>query len=221
MSSERIWQVAPGVSGINGKTQGAFSQKVVDTHHESLKTRPNQKVICDFSRRFDASYRDAFEKLQSGLIGRPSVFRSQPCELDPSAFFVEYAQLCRGIFVDCSIHDNDLALWFFGEDSVFKSAAAVGIPAVSPELRKYNNDHDNALGIVEFYGGEIAQLCCSRMMAAGQEDSSEVTGTVGKLAVNTQPAANQVNICEPTGIRREVRPRDRGPWRQTDLPYLS
>ncbi|KAJ9224671.1 hypothetical protein DTO169C6_2922 [Paecilomyces variotii] len=189
------------------------SQKVVDAYHESLKTRPNQKVICGFSRRFDASYRDAFEKLQSGLIGRPSVFRSQTCDkLDPSGFFVEYAQFSGGIFVDCSIHDIDLALWFFGEDSVVKSVTAVGITAVSPELRKYN-DRDNALGIVEFHDGKIAQLFCSRMMAAGQEDSTEITGTAGKLAVNTQPAANLVNIYEPTGIRREIPPHYYGRFR--------
>ncbi|KAL1861041.1 hypothetical protein Plec18167_003674 [Paecilomyces lecythidis] len=189
------------------------SQKVVDAYRESLKTRPNQKVICGFSRRFDASYRDAFEKLQSGLIGRPSVFRSQTCDkLDPSGFFVEYAQFSGGIFVDCSIHDIDLALWFFGEDSVVKSVTAVGITAVSPELRKYN-DRDNALGIVEFYDGKIAQLYCSRMMAAGQEDSTEITGTAGKLAVNTQPAANLVNIYEPTGIRREIPPHYYGRFR--------
>ncbi|KAJ9258503.1 hypothetical protein DTO271D3_5607 [Paecilomyces variotii] len=189
------------------------SQKVVDAYHESLKTRPNQKVICGFSRRFDASYRDAFEKLQSGLIGRPSVFRSQTCDkLDPSGFFVEYAQFSGGIFVDCSIHDIDLALWFFGEDSVVKSVTAVGITAVSPELRKYN-DRDNALGIVEFHDGKIAQLFCSRMMAAGQEDSTEITGTAGKLAINTQPAANLVNIYEPTGIRREIPPHYYGRFR--------
>lgn len=146
------------------------SQKVVDAYRQSLKIHPNQKVICGFSRRFDASYRDAYEKLQSGLIGRPSVFRSQTCDkLDPSGFFVEYAQFSGGIFVDCSIHDIDLALWFFGEDSVVKSVTAVGITAVEPDLRKYN-DRDNALGIVEFYDGKIAQLYCSRMMAAGQED---------------------------------------------------
>lgn len=143
---------------------------MVDAYRTSQRSRPSQKVVCGFSRRFDASYRDAFDKMQAGGFGRPSVFRSQTCDkLDPSGFFVEYAQFSGGIFVDCSIHDIDLALWFFGEDSVVKSVTAIGITAVSPELRKYN-DRDNALGIVEFYDGRIAQLFCSRMMAAGQED---------------------------------------------------
>ncbi|KAK5300503.1 hypothetical protein LTR14_000900 [Exophiala xenobiotica] len=170
------------------------SQAVVDAYRDSLESFPSQKVICGFSRRFDASYRDAFEKMQSGMIGVPSVFRSQTCDkLDPSGFFVEYAQFSGGIFVDCSIHDIDLALWFFGEDSRVKSVSAVGITAVEPGLRKYN-DRDNALGLVEFYGGKIAQLFCSRMMAAGQ-------------------VTNLVNIYEPSGIRREIPPHYYGRFR--------
>jgi len=195
-------------------TSPEVSQAVVTAYRASKREFPDQKVICGFSRRFDASYRDAYEKMRSGLIGRPAVFRSQTCDkLDPSGFFVQYAQFSGGIFVDCSIHDIDLALWFFGEDSVVKSVSAVGITAVSPELRKYN-DRDNALGIVEFYGGKIAQLYCSRMMAAGQEDSTEVTGTEGKLAINTQPMSNLVSIYEPTGIRREIPPHYYGRFRE-------
>lgn len=186
---------------------------MVDAYKDSRKKFPNQKVICGFSRRFDASYRDAHQKMRSGLIGRPSVFRSQTCDkLDPTGFFVEYAQFSGGIFVDCSIHDIDLALWFYGEDSIVKSVSAVGITAVSPELRKHN-DRDNAVGIVEFYGGKIAYLFCSRMMAAGQEDSTEIIGTEGKIAVNTQPQANLVNIYEPSGIRREIPPHYYGRFR--------
>jgi myo-inositol 2-dehydrogenase/D-chiro-inositol 1-dehydrogenase len=185
-------------------TSPSISQSVVTAYRDSLKKFPRQKVICGFSRRFDASYRDAYRRVTNGDIGRPSVFRSQTCDkLDPSGFFVAYAEFSGGIFVDCSIHDIDLALWFFGEDSLVKSVSAVGITAVQPDLRKHN-DRDNAIGMIEFYGGKIAQLYCSRMMAAGQEDTTEIFGTDGKIAVNTQPQLNLVNLYEPTGIRREI-----------------
>lgn len=176
------------------------SQSVVNV----AKRYPHLKVMCGFSRRFDASYRDAFEKVESGMIGRPSVFRSQTCDkLDPSGFFVTYAESPGGIFVDCSIHDIDLALWFFGPDATVKSVVASGITAVQPALRKHN-DRDNAVGIIEFHNGKLAYVYCSRMMAAGQEDSTEIIGTEGKLTVNANPATNLVNIYESTGIRREI-----------------
>lgn len=127
------------------------SQSVVDAYEKSLVKNPNQKVICGFSRRFDASYRDAYQRVARGDVGTPSVFRSQTCDkLDPSGFFVDYAEFSGGIFVDCSIHDIDLALWFFGEDSVVKSVSAIGITAVQEGPRKHN-DRDNAVAVVEFY----------------------------------------------------------------------
>ena len=170
----------------------------------AAKGKPHLKVMCGFSRRFDDSYRDAWRKMDAGLIGRPSIFRSQTCDkLDENGFFVKFAEHSGGIFVDCSIHDIDLALWFFGQDSRVKSVVASGITAVQPALRKHK-DRDNAIGIVEFHEDRIAYLYCSRMMAAGQEDSTEIIGTEGKLTVNMQPQMNLVNIYEPSGIRREI-----------------
>ncbi|KPM44177.1 hypothetical protein AK830_g2380 [Neonectria ditissima] len=183
-------------------TTAEVSQTVVD----AAATRPELKVMCGFSRRFDESYRDAHDKMKAGLIGRPSVLRSQTCDvLDPSGFFVAYAEFSGGIFVDCSIHDIDLALWFFGDDgeSRVKSVSAIGITAVEPALKKHN-DCDNAIGLIEFTDGRIVHLYCSRMMAAGQEDSTEIIGTKGKLSVNLVPTSNLVRIYQPGGIRHEL-----------------
>jgi myo-inositol 2-dehydrogenase/D-chiro-inositol 1-dehydrogenase len=92
--------------------------------------------MCGFSRRFDESYRDAYKKVQRGLIGRPSILRSQTCDKhDPSGFFVEYATWSGGVFVDMTVHDIDLTLWFFEDDIIPKSISAHGITAVQPELK--------------------------------------------------------------------------------------
>ncbi|KAJ0421787.1 hypothetical protein BJY00DRAFT_281773 [Aspergillus carlsbadensis] len=181
-------------------TSVEISQTVLD----AANSKPHLKVMCGFSRRFDASYRDAHQKISSGTLGVPSVIRSQTCDkLDPTGFFVAYAEFSGGIFVDCSIHDIDLTLWFFGQDSKVRSVSAVGITAVEPDLRKHN-DRDNAVGLVEFFDGKMAYFYASRMMAAGQEDSTEVIGTKGKVAVNTQPQLNLVQTFDAGGIRKEI-----------------
>jgi len=142
--------------------------------------------------------------MEHGLIGRPSIIRSQTCDKhDPSGFFVEYAAWSGGVFVDMSIHDIDLTLWFFGDHIMPKSVSAYGIRAVQPDLAKHN-DFDNAVGIVEFWGGKIAYYYCSRMMAHGQEDTTEVIGTEGKLSINGNPQINLVNHFHAGGITREV-----------------
>ncbi|KAL9126849.1 MAG: hypothetical protein Q9217_004176 [Psora testacea] len=171
---------------------------------DAAKKRPHLKVMCGFSRRFDDSYRDAWNKMKAGMIGRPSIFRSQTCDkLDTTGFFLKFVEQSGGIFIDSSIHDIDLALWFFGQDSKVKSVVASGITVVQPSLRKHR-DRDNAVGIIEFSDDRIAYLYCSRMMAAGQEDTTEIIGTKGKITVNMEPQVNLVNIYEPSGIRREI-----------------
>ncbi|KAK3697292.1 hypothetical protein LTR37_017525 [Vermiconidia calcicola] len=165
------------------------SQSVVD----AAAQKPHLKVMCGFSRRFDASYRDAFSRTKSGDIGQASIIRSQTCDkLDPSGFFVDYAQFSGGIFVDCNVHDIDLTLWFFGQDSAVKSVTARW------------GDVDNGVGIVEFWGGKIAYFYGSRMMAAGQHDMTEVIGTEGKVVINGTPQTNLVEMHESTGVRREI-----------------
>ncbi|KAI0860833.1 hypothetical protein F4860DRAFT_477865 [Xylaria cubensis] len=177
-----------------------ISQSVVD----AAQIKPHLKVMCGFSRRFDASYRQAHDRMEQGAIGRASIFRSQTCDkLDPSGFFVAYAEFSGGIFVDCNIHDIDLALWYFGQDSVVKTVVAMGITAVQPELRRHK-DVDNGVGIVEFWGGKIAYFYSSRMMAAGQHDMTEIIGTEGKLSVNANPQGSLVEMHEPQGVRREI-----------------
>ncbi|KAI1734110.1 hypothetical protein F4680DRAFT_439491 [Xylaria scruposa] len=181
-------------------TSVEISQSVVD----AAQKKPHLKVMCGFSRRFDASYRQAHDRMEQGAIGRASIFRSQTCDkLDPSGFFVAYAEFSGGIFVDCNIHDIDLALWYFGQDSVVKSVVAMGITAVQPELRRHK-DVDNGVGIVEFWDGKIAYFYSSRMMAAGQHDMTEIIGTGGKLSVNANPQGSLVEMYEPQGVRREI-----------------
>lgn len=124
-----------------------------------------------------------------------------------------YAEFSGGIFVDCNIHDIDLALWFFGQDSVVKSCYAVGITAVQPELRTHG-DVDNGVGVVEFWGGKIAYFYSSRMMAAGQHDMTEVIGTEGKITINANPQTNLVEMSEASGIRREIPPNYYGRFEQ-------
>lgn len=177
---------------------------MVDAYEASLQNYPSQKVMCGFSRRFDASYREAYERIAGGEYGRPVVFRSQTADLhDSSGFFVEYAKTSGGIFVDCSIHDIDLMLWFFGEDCRIRSLQAVGVTAVHAGL-DVNKDRDNAIATLELFGGKIASLYCSRMMAAGQEDTTEVICERGSLRVNMQGRKNYVEVHDSLGARREL-----------------
>ncbi|KAL4950631.1 NAD(P)-binding protein [Aspergillus filifer] len=178
------------------------ARSVLNTYKKSLTTHPNQKVMCGFSRRFDESYREAHSRMSSASHGARVFFRSQTADLlDESGFFVEYAKTSGGIFLDCSIHDIDLMLWFMGEKRPLKSLQAVGVKAIHKTLEK---DVDNAIATLEFEGDRIAALYCTRMMAAGQEDTTEIICERGSIRVNMLGRKNNVEIHDSHGARRDL-----------------
>lgn len=163
---------------------------------------PELKVMIGFVRRFDASYRDAYRKIQDGLVGKPYLVRSQTCDKnDPGGFFVRFAATSGGIFLDCSVHDIDLVRWLLGNPEP-KRVYASGTNAIHSALEQYQ-DVDNGLATVEFTDGSIATFMASRTMAHGHETLTEIFGTDGRLTVGANPRSNRVEIADAYGIRNE------------------
>ncbi|KAL9057674.1 MAG: hypothetical protein Q9162_002148 [Coniocarpon cinnabarinum] len=171
---------------------------------EAAKRRPHLKFLCGFSRRFDASYRDAHDRVAREDVGRACVVRSQTGDRTrPDGYFVGYSKASGGIFVDANIHDIDLALWFLGEGCTVKSCYAIGITALHPEMKQWG-DVDNGMGVIEFWNGKMAYVYSTRTFPHGQHDQTEIIGTSGKITVNAQPQANLVEIAQNDGLHREI-----------------
>ena len=163
------------------------------------------KVMIGYGRRFDPSNADAYNKIQAGLIGKPFLVRSQNLDLnDPSGFFVRFAPTSGGIFLDCTVHDIDLARWFLGNPKPLRVFAA-GVVAVHDGLREFG-DVDNGVAVCEFEGGKLACFYASRTMAHGHETSTEIFGAQGRLAVGQNPRLNRLEISDAHGVRNECTP---------------
>ncbi len=163
------------------------------------------KVMIGYGRRFDPSYSDAYAKVRAGSIGTPFLVRSQNLDMnDPSGFFVRFAPTSGGIFLDCSVHDIDLARWFLGAPKPLRAFAA-GTVAIHEGLREFG-DVDNGVATCEFEGGKLACFYASRTMAHGHETSTEIFGTHGRLAIGENPRLNRVEISDAHGVRNECTP---------------
>ncbi|BCQ23746.1 Gfo/Idh/MocA family oxidoreductase [Caballeronia sp. NK8] len=172
---------------------------------EAHARHPHLHVMIGFVRRFDASYRDAFDSVTKGAIGRPFLVRSQTCDKnDPDGFFVRFAPTSGGLFLDCSVHDIDLARWLLGNPKP-KRVYASGTIAIHESLRECN-DIDNGVGTIEFEDGRLAVLYASRTMAHGHDTQTEVIGTGGALSVGRNPRANRVEIADKHGMRNACTP---------------
>ena len=175
-------------------------------HVETEATKhPRLKVMIGYGRRFDPSYSDAHDKVRAGLIGTPFLVRSQNLDMnDPSGFFVRFAPTSGGIFLDCTVHDIDLARWFLGAPKPLRVFAA-GTVAIHAGLSEFG-DVDNGVAICEFEGGKLACFYASRTMAHGHETATEIFGTQGRLAVGDNPRLNRVEISDAHGVRNECTP---------------
>ena len=166
---------------------------------------PAQKVMIGYGRRFDPSYADAKRKIGQGLIGRPFLVRSQNLDQnDPSGFFVRFAPTSGGIFLDCTVHDIDLARWLLDAPRPVR-VFATGTIALHEGLRQYG-DIDNGVAICEFAEGKLACFAASRTMAHGHETSTEIFGTLGRLTVGANPRLDRVEIADAHGVGNECTP---------------
>ena len=172
---------------------------------EEAAKHPRQKVMIGYVRRFDPSYRDAYDRIKSGAIGRPFLARSQTADQnDASGFFVRYAGASGGILLDMSVHDIDTVRWLLGAKGARRVFAA-GTIAVHEGLRECG-DVDNAVATIEFADGQIASLYASRTLAHGHETLTEIVGTMGRITVGQNPRINRVEIADAHGVRNECTP---------------
>lgn len=164
------------------------------------RARPDLVAMCGFVRRFDPSYQQAKADIDAGALGRPFLVRSQTCDLnDPEGFFVRFAPTSGGIFMDCSVHDIDLARWMLGNPRATRAFAS-GTIALHPGLADCG-DVDNGFGLVEFEGGARAVFYASRTMPHGHETTTEVIGTTGVVQVGMGAARDRVVTRDASGVR--------------------
>ncbi|OCF61446.1 hypothetical protein L486_01094 [Kwoniella mangroviensis CBS 10435] len=164
---------------------------------------PYLKVMVGFSRRFDQSYQEAKQLIDSGVVGKPFLVKSSTNDqYDPSGFFIAYSAKSGGIFMDCGIHDIDMArhlLEITPADRV-KRVFASGTNVRHPELAD-SGDADNALGFVEYESGKSFTFHLSRTAIHGHDCACEVHGEEAKLIVNQNPRLNRLELADQYGVR--------------------
>jgi myo-inositol 2-dehydrogenase/D-chiro-inositol 1-dehydrogenase len=167
------------------------------------RQHPQLVAAVGFVRRFDPHYAQAMQHIRTGALGKPFMVRSQTADQhDPSGFFVKFSATSGGLFMDCSIHDIDLARWFLGKPKALRVYAS-GAALLHPDLAQHQ-DIDNGTAVIEFEGGLQAVLYASRTMAHGHQTHTEVIATQGSLTIGQGAERAQIEICDASGKRKPV-----------------
>lgn len=162
---------------------------------------PELVFMLGFMRRFDPSYLDAKQRIESGQIGRPVLFRSY--SQDPETCIegaIAFAPHSGGEFLDMAVHDIDLARWLVGSEPV--STWSIGGCYAHPEFAKYK-DGDNVSCLLKFEDDTMGFLFAGRTAPHGYNVETEIIGTKGTLRIASVPQKNLVEILDGGGVRRE------------------
>jgi myo-inositol 2-dehydrogenase / D-chiro-inositol 1-dehydrogenase len=165
-----------------------FCEKPIALDLESTKRivdhvdRTKGRVQIGFQRRFDAGFREARRRVQSGELGTVYSFHmtSRDALPPPDA----YIETSGGQFVDQLIHDFDVTRWMFGDevDDVYATGSTLGFPQYAKV-----GDVATSAAVLRLRGGAVGLLQAARHNEAGYDIRVEVYGAKDTIAVGLDP----------------------------------
>lgn len=159
-------------------------------------------IICQvgFMRRFDPAYADAKRRIAAGEIGKPLYYKG--FTRDAGAPPPEFIKDSGGLFVDCSIHDYDIARYLVGAE--ITAISGHGRVLKYPFMEAYG-DVDHALSYFEFDNGAAGDAEASRNSPYGYDIRAEIIGSEGSLFIG-ELRDKSLTILNATGSRYEIIP---------------
>jgi myo-inositol 2-dehydrogenase/D-chiro-inositol 1-dehydrogenase len=151
-------------------------------------------LFVAFNRRFDPSFRQLYDELRAGDIGRVEMVTIT--SRDPGPPPMDYVKVSGGLFRDMMIHDLDMARWLLDDEpaELFATASCVVDPAIGDA-----GDVDTAAVTLKTARGVIVQISNSRRAVYGYDQRIEVLGEKGMLQAGNR-AATTVSRWTEQGV---------------------
>jgi myo-inositol 2-dehydrogenase/D-chiro-inositol 1-dehydrogenase len=173
------------------------------------RQRPDGLMLA-FQRRFDAPLAFARRLMDEGAIGR--VFKIYSALEDSNPAPDGYRS--GGILPDMSVHNVDEILWFTGRMPV--SSLAIGSRLYSYRLTTCEEDYDDALMLLRFADGLIAQVQVSRNHVSGYRVETILFGEEGQIHVGRFEQKPFEVAVEAYGRRGRAEPLARRTFQMRD-----
>jgi len=151
------------------------------------------KFQMAFMRRFDESFMQAREVVDSGEIGDVVMVRSNTRGPSVPQKWMYDIDKSNGPLAEVNSHDIDTLRWFTGSE--FKSAYAIGGNYRSPEaLPDYPDFYDNVIMNAAFVNGMQGSIDGAQGVAYGYDARVEILGTKGCIFLG-QVHEKTIAVC--------------------------
>lgn len=181
-----------------------FCEKPIDTSLDVIDEalvevkKAGVKLQVGFNRRFDQNYRRVRQAIIDGEIGEPQILHI--ISRDPSPPPLEYVKNSGGIWMDCSIHDMDMARYLIGSE--VEEVYVLGTVNIDPEIEQYD-DVDTSIVTLRFKNGVIGTIDNSRQAVYGYDQRCEVLGSGGSIQINNN-YQNSAVISNSKAVKRDL-----------------
>jgi myo-inositol 2-dehydrogenase/D-chiro-inositol 1-dehydrogenase len=142
-----------------------------------------------FQRRFDAGYREARRRVESGELG--TLYTVRLAGHDPAPPHESYIPQSGGLFRDFSIHDFDILRWMTRAEveEVYADGGVIGFPVFA----KYG-DVDTAVATLRLTTGALVAMTVARHDPLGYDIRAELFGSGDSISVGLGPRTPMVSV---------------------------
>ena len=142
--------------------------------------RAGVRLQVGFMRRYDPPYREAYEAIERGDIGKPVLFAaiSRDAQPPPREYFDVPG--AGDIFMDSGVHDFDLARWLMHDE--IETVSAAGAIVACHDLADVQ-PQDVGLVTLRYCNGAAGTIQLYRNAVYGYDIRTEVIGTEGTAQI--------------------------------------
>lgn len=151
-------------------------------------------------RRYDPSHVRAKQRIESGEIGDPVIFKSLARDLEPPPVSYMQSGVNGMFFQDSTVHEFDLGRWMM-DDEIAELHAYGGV-LVFPEAAQFN-DIDTALVNIRFSRGALGGVENYMQSGYGYDIRTEIVGSKGTIMLGYLQQTPEV-VLTASGSRTDV-----------------
>jgi inositol 2-dehydrogenase len=165
-----------------------FCEKPLATNvsdaHAALEAvdQAGARLQVGFMRRYDPAYAAAMQRVESGEIGEPVIFKSVGRDKDMPSLANYQSKVNGMVFYNNTIHDFDLARWLMRDE--ITEVHSYGTVAIRPEVAQFG---DIVAGVVNlrFRRGAIGNIESYVQALYGYDVRTEIIGSKASIFVGS------------------------------------